>query len=219
MGLNRWSASFRVTGAGSFDPNGQSTPDAGVPFTITDPVLWQPGLPESNPASPSKLTSTHGGASADAAIGQTSAADIHDVVFIDSNVPDIQDILNGLKPGEKAFVIDANSDGLSQIATILQTQHLANLSGIEIVAHGASGQLELGSTTVNDADLAGHAAALSAIGSALAPGGDLALYACDTAAGATGQQSSAISRIMPAASMSPRRRIWSAALTAAVHGR
>jgi hypothetical protein len=41
---------------------------------------------------------------------------------------------------------------------------------------------------LDDANLAGHAAALSTIGSALAPGGDLALYACDTAAGATGQQ-------------------------------
>jgi hypothetical protein len=185
MGLKRWSSSFRITGRGDLAWNDQSTPDAGLPLTVTDPLLWQPGLPESNPAGPSKPIPTHGGASADPAI---DTADIHDVVFIDSNVPDIQDLLNGLKPGENAFVIDANSDGLSQIVTILQTQHLANLSGIEIVAHGASGQLDLGSTVLNDADLAGHAAALSAIGSALAPGGDLALYACDTAAGATGQQ-------------------------------
>jgi Domain of unknown function (DUF4347) len=187
MGLNRWSGSFRITGRGDLDSNDQSTPDAGLPSTVTDPLLWQPGLPESNPAGPSKPTPTptHGGASADPAIG---TSDIHDVVFIDSNVPDIQDLLNGLKPGEKAFVIDANSDGLSQIVTILQSQHLTNLSGIEIVAHGASGQLDLGSTVLNDADLAGHATALSTIGAALAPGGDLALYACDTAAGATGQQ-------------------------------
>jgi Domain of unknown function (DUF4347) len=186
MGFSRWLAGFRSTGDGVSDPNDQSTPDAALPLAITDPLLWQPGLPESNSVHPS--TPAHGGASADAAIGPNGTADIHDVVFIDSNVPDIQDLLNGLKPGEKAFVIDAGSDGLSQIATILQSQHLTNLAGIEIVAHGASGQLDLGSTVLDDANLAGHAAALSTIGSALAPGGDLALYACDTAAGATGQQ-------------------------------
>jgi Domain of unknown function (DUF4347)/Bacterial Ig-like domain len=186
MGLNRRPGSFHTNGDGAFDPNDPSMPDVVLPFTITDPVLAQPELPEHHPAKPS--TPAHGEASADAATGQRGTADIHDVVFIDSSVPDIQDLLNGLKPGEKAFVIDANSDGLSQIATILQSQHLSNLSGIEIVAHGASGQLDLGSTVLNDADLAGHAAALSTIGAALAPGGDLSLYACDTAAGATGQQ-------------------------------
>ena len=78
---------------------------------------------------------------------------VSDVVFIDSSVPDIQDLLNGLKPGEKAFVIDAGSDGLDQIAGILKSEHLTNLSGIQIVAHGAAGELELGSTTLNDCDL------------------------------------------------------------------
>src|ERR1700733_13460783 len=54
---------------------------------------------------------------------------VSDVVFIDSDVPDIQDLLNGLKPGEIAFVIDAGSDGLDQIAGILKSEHLTNLSG------------------------------------------------------------------------------------------
>ncbi|HTB02708.1 MAG TPA: Ig-like domain-containing protein [Bradyrhizobium sp.] len=113
---------------------------------------------------------------------------VSDVVFIDSSVPDIQDLLNGLKPGEKAFVIDAGSDGLDQIAGILKSEHLGNLSGIQIVAHGAAGELELGSTTLNDSDLSDHASALATIGNALASGGDLSLYACDTAQGASGQQ-------------------------------
>jgi len=113
---------------------------------------------------------------------------ISDVIFIDSRVPDIQDLLNGLKPGEMAFIIDGNSDGLDQIASILQSEHLSNLTGIQIVAHGASGELDLGSTTLADSDLSSHAAALASIGSALAKGGDLSLYACDTGQGATGQQ-------------------------------
>ena len=113
---------------------------------------------------------------------------VSDVVFIDSSVPDIQDLLNGLKPGEKAFVIDAGSDGLDQIAGILKSEHLTNLSGIQIVAHGSAGELELGSTTLNDSDLSDHASALATIGNALAQGADLSLYACDTAQGASGAQ-------------------------------
>ena len=85
-------------------------------------------------------------------------------------------------------MIDAGSDGLDQIAGILKSEHLGNLSGIQIVAHGAAGELELGSTTLNDSDLSDHASALATIGNALASGGDLSLYACDTAQGASGQQ-------------------------------
>ncbi|HEY2248453.1 MAG TPA: DUF4347 domain-containing protein [Bradyrhizobium sp.] len=109
-------------------------------------------------------------------------------MFIDSRVPDIDDLLNGLKPGEKAFVIDGASDGLDQIAGILKAEHLSSLDGIQIVSHGASGALELGATILNDADLSGHASALASIGAVLASGGNLSLYACDVAQGAAGQQ-------------------------------
>src|SRR3984893_16797227 len=110
------------------------------------------------------------------------------IVFIDSRVPHIQDLLDGLKPGEQAFVIDSNSDGLDQIASILKANDLTGLSSISIVGHGASGEIDLGSTAIDDANLASEAAALSTIGASLAPGGNLSLYACDTAAGAAGQQ-------------------------------
>jgi Domain of unknown function (DUF4347) len=61
------------------------------------------------------------------------------VVFIDSNVPDIQDLINGLAPGEQAFVLSPTGDGLDQIADILAANNLANLASISIVSHGASG--------------------------------------------------------------------------------
>jgi VCBS repeat-containing protein len=113
---------------------------------------------------------------------------IEQIAFIDSRVPDIQDLLDGLSPGEQAFVIDGNRDGLDQIASILEDNDLTGLSAISIVGHGAPGKIELGSTVVDDASLANDAAALSAIGASLAPGGSLQLYACDVANGTTGQQ-------------------------------
>jgi VCBS repeat-containing protein len=110
------------------------------------------------------------------------------VVFIDSRTPDIADLINGALPGEQIFVLDPTQDGLDQIASILKANDLSGLSAISIVGHGASGEIDLGSAVIDDANLANDAAALSAIGASLAPGGDLALYACDTAAGATGHQ-------------------------------
>jgi hypothetical protein len=46
------------------------------------------------------------------------------VVFIDSDVPDIQDLIAGLAPGVRAFVLDPSSDGVQQIANILAADDL-----------------------------------------------------------------------------------------------
>ena len=109
-------------------------------------------------------------------------------VFIDSSVPDLQDLLAGLAPGEAAFVLDPGSDGLEQIADLLAANKLTGLASISIVGHGSSGAIDLGSTALDDGDLSSHATALAQIGAALADGGDLQLYACDVASGAAGQQ-------------------------------
>lgn len=109
-------------------------------------------------------------------------------VFIDSDVADIQTLLDGLAPDEQAFVLNGASDGFVQIAALLKTNGLNELSSISMVGHGAPGEIELGSSVINDADLANDAAALSAIGASLSPGGTLALYSCVTASGAIGSQ-------------------------------
>jgi len=177
-----------VIGDRSDRPNGLFAENTDSSFATDLSLLQLPGIDRTVPSPP---PSDGDVATVDSvAQGQhdSGTSAIHDVVFIDSRVPDIQDLLNGLKPGEQAFVINGNSDGLDQIATILNSEHLGNLTGIQIVAHGAAGELELGSTMLTDSALAGHAGALATIGSALASGGDLSLYACDTAQGATGQQ-------------------------------
>ncbi|HEX3862559.1 MAG TPA: Hint domain-containing protein [Stellaceae bacterium] len=110
------------------------------------------------------------------------------VVFIDSNVPDIQDLITGLAPGVQAFVLDPSSDGVQQIANILAANGLADLSSISIVGHGATGEIQLGSSLLDTDDLSSESTGLAQIGAALAPGGDLQLYGCDVASGATGQQ-------------------------------
>jgi hypothetical protein len=110
------------------------------------------------------------------------------VVFIDSRVPDIQDLIDGVQPGVQVFVIDPGSDGVQQIADILAANDLHDLSSISIVSHGADGEVMLGSTTLSEANLASYSRALAEIGTAVAPGGDIQLYGCDVALGSSGQQ-------------------------------
>jgi len=110
------------------------------------------------------------------------------IVFIDSRVPDLQGLLDGLQPGEQAFVIDSSSDGIEQIADILAANNFTDLSSISIVSHGDSGELELGSSLITDGNLSSHSNALAEIGASLAPGGAIQLYGCDVALGTGGQQ-------------------------------
>jgi hypothetical protein len=197
-----------IIGDDSDGLNGPFADDADLSFIVAHPSPPQFPLPGIDPtippvsphASPPAFSFSSDGAdiemTAGSSLGNWSSLGqpvvvvtlIQDVVFIDSRVPDIQDLLNGLKPGEKAFVIDGSSNGLDQAASILKSENLGNLTGIQIVSHGAAGEIELGATMLNDSDLPGHAAALASIGSALAKGGALSLYACDTAQGAMGQQ-------------------------------
>src|ERR1700737_1773584 len=113
---------------------------------------------------------------------------IRRVVFIDAGVPDLQDLIDGAKPGERVFVLESSGDGVAQIADILAANDLIDLSVISIVAHGSAGALHLGSAVLNDSNLSDYASDLAQFGASLMPGGDLQLFGCNVASGATGRQ-------------------------------
>ena len=110
------------------------------------------------------------------------------VVFIDSRVPDVEDLLNGVQPGDPVFVLDPATDGVQQIADILAANNFTDLASVSVVSHGETGTLDLGSSVITDTNLAAHSKALAEIGSSLAPSGTIQLYGCDVAQGAAGQQ-------------------------------
>jgi len=106
------------------------------------------------------------------------------VVFVDSRLPGARALIDALAPGAVGFLVDAADDGLARIA-----QAVAPMSGIDavhIVCHGEAGALRLGAAPIDAAALAGHGADLAALRTALAPGADLLLTACDVARGAQG---------------------------------
>ncbi|NVZ79946.1 DUF4347 domain-containing protein, partial [Pseudomonas gingeri] len=106
------------------------------------------------------------------------------VVFVDSRVKDFDSLLKGVAPGTQVVVLEAGKDGLQQIADYLDTHQ--GVSTVEIVAHGNSGDLWLGSTYLSADNVAARADVLARIGNDMNVGGDILIYACNTAAGDKG---------------------------------
>lgn len=116
-------------------------------------------------------------------VPSTSAG--REVAFVDSRVEDIDILLRDLGHDVEVVRIDATHDGLAQMAAALGDR--GDVTAVHVLAHGSAGSLLLGSTVL-DSNLAAHSAPLAAIGRAMAPGGDLLVYACNLAAGDVGAQ-------------------------------
>ncbi|HSI52307.1 MAG TPA: DUF4347 domain-containing protein [Ideonella sp.] len=136
---------------------------------------------------------SHGVALADAAARLADAAPTavavheqdkptpHDIVFIDTSVQGWQALRDGVLPGAEVVLLDPAQDGLTQMLASLQGR--SALDSIQVLSHGAEGQVYLGSLTLDANTVASRATDLAALGAALNPGGDLLLYGCRVAGG------------------------------------
>jgi VCBS repeat-containing protein len=106
------------------------------------------------------------------------------VVFVDSQIADYQAIVSAMDPSVRIIVYDGTQDGLHEIAQDLKGVH--GLAAIDIISHGSSGEVQLGTDVLTTSNLSDHAADLAAIGKALAANGQIDLYGCDIAAGGDG---------------------------------
>ncbi len=141
-----------------------------------------------DPASSQDAASEHDPAPATAAPA-TASADVaggHEVVFIDSAVSDYQKLIAGLPEGVEVVVLDNSKDGLKQIADYLDGRK--DIASIDIISHGDAGYIYLAGDAIWTNQLDAHAADLARIGASLAEGGDVRFFACNTGAGAEGQQ-------------------------------
>ena len=106
------------------------------------------------------------------------------MVFIDSRVSDYKSLIMQLDPGTRCQVLDANLDGVAQIASALSGQ--SGYDSIQIISHGSPGFMTIGNTKLDRASLSQYVTQLSGIGHALTGNGDLLLYGCNIGAGAEG---------------------------------
>ena len=107
-------------------------------------------------------------------------------LFVDSRVQDIDVLLAGLDEDVQVVLLDAGTDGVKQM--LLALRGATNLASIHIVSHGSSGTLYLGSTVLTQENLDDYQTELSRIGGSLSADGDILLYGCNVANGATGAQ-------------------------------
>ncbi len=107
------------------------------------------------------------------------------VVFIDPNVTDWQNLVNGVEPGSLVFILDPRQDSVRQITDKLAA--LTEIDNIQIISHGGEGSLSLGSTQLNSANLNSYSSQLQQWGQSLTTTGDILLYGCDVAGGVIGK--------------------------------
>jgi hypothetical protein len=116
--------------------------------------------------------------------GETASQPSQTVVFIDSRVVDSASLLENAAPGTQIVSLDADKDGLSQIAEYLD-QH-QGMTSVQIIAHGNAGDLWLGNSYLSADNIAARSATLAEIGQDMRAGGDILIYGCYTAEGDRG---------------------------------
>ena len=109
----------------------------------------------------------------------------NEIAFLMGNLPDLQTLIGGIKPGVEIHILEPLGDGVAEMVSILNGR--SALDAIHIFSHGASGSLSLGSTTLNSNTLLDHQSQLAELGSHLTSTGDLLLYGCNVAQSADGQ--------------------------------
>ncbi len=106
------------------------------------------------------------------------------IVFIDSAVENIDQIVSNIATGTEIVLLDSRSSGVEQIAGYLSGR--TNVGSIHIVSHGETGMLYLGTDTLSSANMADYNTALTQIGRSLADDADILLYGCNVANGTGG---------------------------------
>jgi len=180
-------AAGAVVGTAVIDPTHATDSTTATSTTVS--AVVPPATDVSHPTDMNATTSTAVSGLAPLAVTGAAPADSssgHQIVFIDPHVPDYQILAAGVKPGEEVVVLDANTDGVKQIADWLASHDEHNVDAIHIVSHGEDGTIRLGSTILAANDINQFSQPLAAIGAALKPGGDILLYGCDVGQGAAG---------------------------------
>lgn len=104
--------------------------------------------------------------------------------FIDSRVADYEILITGLPVGAEWHLLDSEEEGIGQMARILS--RYSSLDSIQIISHGSTGTLHLGSTVLNSDNLSAYQNQLQVIGSSLTETGDILLYGCNVSQGEAG---------------------------------
>ncbi len=114
-----------------------------------------------------------------------------ELVFIDTNTPDYQTLINDLLANNDEnrtihwVLLDSDKDGLQQISDTLAKYH--DLDAVHIISHGSDGKVQLGNSQLDIDSLLANTDTISNWGDAFSEDGDLLFYGCNLAATENGQ--------------------------------
>ena len=118
--------------------------------------------------------------------GPGEEAPSHEILFVDSQVEDVNQLLANLSDEVEVYFIDPDEDGVAFIADILSNSE-QTYDAVHIVSHGDSGELRLGNATLTQDSLTGDTLShLRAWGDAISEDGDILIYGCSVAEGDQG---------------------------------
>ncbi len=179
---------------------------SGPHIVIGAPIAISPGIhgaaTADSPIIGSSGAATLIGTEHDAGLRPTPAADVGgdrrsealphagQLIFVDAALAGDAALIATLRQqaaasdGLEIVVLDASTDGLSQIGTVLESRR--NLAAVHILSHGSAASLELGNAVLDRTSLPARAAELSIWAQSFAPGGDILLYGCNVADGEWG---------------------------------
>jgi len=102
------------------------------------------------------------------------------IIFIDGAVTDYQSLIAGIQPGTNVVILDSNQDGVEQITQALQG---GTYQSVQIISHGSTGTLQLGTTKLNASNLNSYSNQLQQWRQYLTDDADILLYGCNVASG------------------------------------
>ncbi|MBC3807165.1 DUF4347 domain-containing protein [Undibacterium seohonense] len=108
----------------------------------------------------------------------------HEIVFVDTTLPNWQSLIKDIKPGTEIITLDPLKNGVQQIADALQGK--AGITAVHIMSHGGEGYLVMGNTMVSSHNLVDYQSSFAKIRAALSSDADILLYGCDVAKGEVG---------------------------------
>lgn len=109
----------------------------------------------------------------------------HELVFVDSNVPGLQQLLDDLLAERdddrqiEVLILNSEQDGIEQISQTLVNYR--DLSAIHFVSHGSDGQVQLANSLLSINELDTYSSAIKDWGNALGEEADLLFYGCNLA--------------------------------------
>lgn len=108
------------------------------------------------------------------------------LVFVDAGIADAETLVAGVVPGAEVVMLTPDQDGVSQITQVLAERQ--GLSSVQIISHGMSAGLQLGTGELNLDTLNTYTSQLQTWAGALTSEADILFYGCNLAATALGEQ-------------------------------